>query len=83
MVQLTIQEQLEKIKAPFGDMADLLTFTVKNGTVVVTPRQFLGTDNFSKVANVVRGLGGQYISEGRNTVSNCHSKNRGFLALNR
>jgi len=67
MVQPTIQEQLEKIKAPFGDLADLLTFTVKNGTVVVTPRQFLGAENFAKIAGVVRGLGGQYISEGKNS----------------
>jgi len=67
MVQPTIQEQLEKIKAPFGDLADLLTFTVKNGTVVVTPRQFLGAENFAKIASVVRGLGGQYVSEGKNS----------------
>jgi hypothetical protein len=67
MVQPTIQEQLEKIKAPFGDLADLLSFTVKNGTVVVTPRQFLGAENFAKIAGVVRGLGGEYISQGKNS----------------
>jgi len=67
MVQPTIQEQLEKIKALFGDLADLLTFTVKNGTVVVMPRQFLGAENFAKIAGVVRGLGGQYVSEGKNS----------------
>jgi hypothetical protein len=33
----------------------------------VTPRQFLGADNFAKIANVVRGLGGQYVSEGKNS----------------
>lgn len=65
MVQLTIQEQLEKVKQPFSEFADLLTFTVKEGKIVVTPRQFLGADNFSKVASVVRGLGGQYISAGK------------------
>jgi hypothetical protein len=65
MVQPTIQEQLEKIKAPFGDLADLLSFAVKNGTVVVTPRQFLGAENFAKIAAKVRELGGTYISAGK------------------
>jgi hypothetical protein len=67
MVQLSIQEQLEKLKEPFGDLASLLNFTVKNGKAVITPRTFLGAENFSKVANVVRGLQGQYISEGKNS----------------
>jgi hypothetical protein len=67
MVQLSIQEQLEKLKEPFGDLAPLLSFTVKNGKAVITPRTFLGAENFSKVANVVRGLQGQYISEGKNS----------------
>jgi len=62
-----VQEQLEKLKKPFGDLADLLSFTVKDGKVLVKPRQFLGAENFSKVANVVRGLQGQYISEGKNS----------------
>jgi hypothetical protein len=67
MIQLNIQNQLEKLKKPFGDLADLLSFTVKDGKVLVKPRQFLGAENFSKVANVVRGLQGQYISEGKNS----------------
>jgi len=67
MVQLTLQEQLEKLKQPFGDLAGLLNFTVKNGKAVITPRTFLGAENFSRVANIVRGLQGQYISEGKNS----------------
>jgi len=67
MIQLNIQNQLEKLKKPFGDLADLLSFTVKDGKVLVKPRQFLGAENFSRVANIVRGLQGQYISEGKNS----------------
>jgi hypothetical protein len=40
MVQLTIQEQLEKVKQPFSEFADLLTFTVKEGKIVVTRVSF-------------------------------------------
>ena len=67
MAQLTLQEQLEKLKEPFGDLASLLSFSVKDGKVVITPRVFLGAENFSRVAKIVRGLQGQYISEGKNS----------------
>jgi hypothetical protein len=65
MVQLTIQEQLEKLKEPFGELADYLTFTVKEGKAVLTPRQFLGAENFAKIAKIVREHGGEYISAGK------------------
>ena len=67
MVQLTIQEKLEKIKQPFRGFEDLLAFTVSDGKVVVRARQFLGSENFAKIANIVRGLGGTYVSEGKNS----------------
>ena len=67
MVQLTIQEQLEKVKQPFGDLAGLLLFTFDGGKVVVRARQFLGSENFAKIANIVRGLGGNYVSAGRDS----------------
>jgi hypothetical protein len=67
MAQLTLQEQLEKLKQPFGDLANLLNFTVKDGKLVITPRTFLGAENFSKVASVTRRLNGTYVSEGKNS----------------
>jgi len=67
MVQLTIQEQLEKVKQPFGEFEDLLAFTVSDGKVVVRARQFLGSENFAKIASIVRGLGGNYVSAGRDS----------------
>jgi hypothetical protein len=67
MAQLTLQEQLERVKQPFGDLANLLSFTVKDGKVLVKPRQFLGAENFSRAASVVRGLGGEYISAGKDS----------------
>lgn len=32
---------------------------------IIRPRQFLGSENFAKVAGMIRGLGGEYISQGR------------------
>lgn len=34
---------------------------------IVRPRQFLGSENFAKVASFMRGIGGQYQSAGRNS----------------
>ena len=35
--------------------------------IIVKPRRFLGSDNFAKIASVVRDLGGEYVSAGRNS----------------
>jgi hypothetical protein len=34
---------------------------------IIRPRQFLGSENFAKVANVMRSLGAQYQSAGKNS----------------
>jgi len=60
-----VSEQLEKLKKSFGELADYLTFTVKEGKAILTPRRFLGAENFAKVAKVVREHGGEYISAGK------------------
>jgi hypothetical protein len=67
LVELTIKEQLEKVKQHFAEFKDLLAFSISNGEVVVRARQFLGSENFAKVASVVRGLGGEYVSAGKNS----------------
>jgi len=63
--QLTGQEQLERVKQIFGELAGYLTFTAAEGKVVVRARQFLSNEVFSKVANITRTLGGRYISAGK------------------
>jgi len=35
--------------------------------VIVKPRRFLGSDNFAQIASIVRELGGEYVSAGRNS----------------
>jgi hypothetical protein len=59
-------ETVEDIKMMFPeDLEDLLGFEEKEDYIVVKPRQFLGSDNFAKIASIVRGVGGEYISAGK------------------
>jgi hypothetical protein len=47
------------------DLENLLNFEEKDDYIIIKPRQFLGSDNFSKIASVVRQAGGEYISAGK------------------
>jgi uncharacterized protein YdhG (YjbR/CyaY superfamily) len=49
------------------DLAELLTFEIKEDHAIIRPKQFLGSDNFAKVAAIVRNLGGEYVSAGKNS----------------
>jgi hypothetical protein len=56
------------VKQAFSsELASMLLFEETGKFVVVKPRRFLGSDNFSKVASVVRELGGEYVSAGKNS----------------
>ena len=48
-------------------LQNLLTFEEKSGHIIIKPKQFLGSENFAKIASLVRGLDGEYISEGKNS----------------
>lgn len=57
---------IEDIRMMFpDDLEALLSFEEKDDYVIIKPRQFLGSENFSKIASTVRGLGGEYISAGK------------------
>jgi hypothetical protein len=57
---------VEDIKMMFPEeLENLLNFEEKEEYVVIKPRQFLGSENFSKIASIVRGIGGEYISAGK------------------
>ncbi len=49
------------------DLDSLLIFEDKNDYIVIKPKQFLGSENFAKIASTVRGIGGEYISAGRDS----------------
>jgi len=57
---------VEDIRMMFSDdLEDLLDFEEEDDYVIIKPRRFLGSDNFSKIASSVRGMGGDYISAGK------------------
>jgi len=59
-------QSVEDIKMMFPeDLESLLSFEEKEGYIIIKPRQFLGSENFAKIASVVRGIGGDYISAGK------------------
>lgn len=49
------------------DLEHMLTFEDKGEYIMIKPKQFLGSENFAKIASAVRGLGGEYISAGRDS----------------
>jgi len=56
------------VKEEFSsELADMLIFEESGKFVVVKPRRFLGSDNFAKIASIVRELGGEYVSAGRDS----------------
>lgn len=60
---------LEKVKVALADYLKDGSLTVddKENTMfyIVRSTKFLGTDNFAKIAGIVRGLGGEYVSQGK------------------
>jgi hypothetical protein len=49
------------------ELEDLLNFTEKDDFIMIKPRQYLGSENFAKIASIIRGAGGQYISAGKDS----------------
>lgn len=47
------------------ELEEMLTFEESGEYIVVKPRQFLGSENFAKIASVMREAGGEYISAGK------------------
>lgn len=66
--QKTIEkmQSIEDVKMMFPeDLENLLSFEEKDDYIIIKPRQFLGSENFAKIASVVRGIGGDYVSAGK------------------
>ncbi|MEM2104779.1 MAG: hypothetical protein QW717_07835 [Candidatus Bathyarchaeia archaeon] len=58
--------ELDDVKMMFPeDLENLLSFEEKDEYVMIKPRQFLGSENFAKIAQIVRAAGGDYISAGK------------------
>ena len=62
------KKSLEDIRMMFPEDLDaLLSFEEKGDYIIIKPRQYLGSDNFAKIASAVRGIGGEYISAGKDS----------------
>jgi hypothetical protein len=62
------KRSINDVKQAFSsELAGMLIFEESGTFIIVKPRRFLGSDNFAKIASIVRNLGGEYISAGRNS----------------
>lgn len=60
------ENPIEKVQTLFEQsIVDLLDFTMEGDKIKIKPRQFLGSDNFAKIAATVRQAGGEYVSAGK------------------
>lgn len=62
------KKSVDDVRVAFPeDLEALLSFKEKGDYIIVKPKQFLGSENFAKIASAVRGLGGEYISAGKDS----------------
>ncbi|MEJ5327641.1 MAG: hypothetical protein WHU54_05265 [Candidatus Bathyarchaeia archaeon] len=62
------KKSIEDIRIAFPeDLENMLNFEDKGDYIIVKPKQFLGSENFARIASTVRGMGGEYISAGRDS----------------
>jgi hypothetical protein len=59
---------LDDIRMSFPEELEArLSFEEKGDYIIIKPKQFLGSDNFAKIAAASRGMGGEYISAGKDS----------------
>lgn len=57
---------IQMVKDAFTeDLRNMLVFEDTTEYVTIKPRQYLGSENFAKIASIVRELSGEYISAGK------------------
>ena len=62
------QRSLDEIRMSFPEELEArLSFDEKGDYIIIKPKQFLGSENFAKIASAVRGMGGEYISAGKDS----------------
>jgi len=60
------KKPLEDVRIAFPEnLEHMLIFEDKGEYIMIKPKQFLGSENFAKIASAVRGMGGEYISAGK------------------
>lgn len=67
-VEQTLSKNINNTKNAFTEeLAGLLKFEEEDEYIIIRTKKFLESDNFAKIAAVVREIGGEYISAGKNT----------------
>ena len=62
------QRSLDDIRMSFPEELEArLSFEEKGDYLIIKPKQFLGSEIFAKIASAVRGMGGEYISAGKDS----------------
>ena len=62
------QRSVDEIRMSFPEELEArLGFEDKGDFIIIKPKQFLGSENFAKIASAVRGMGGEYISAGKDS----------------
>ncbi len=62
------QRSLDEIRMSFPEELEArLSFEDKGDYIIIKPKQFLGSENFAKIASAVRGMSGEYISAGKDS----------------
>ena len=60
------KEKLDDVRMSFPeDLDNLLEFKDESDFIMVKPKGYLGSENFARIASAIRGMGGEYISAGR------------------
>jgi len=66
--EVSKQRSLDDIRMSFPEELETrLSFEEKGEYIIIKPKQFLGSENFAKIASAVRGMGGEYISAGKDS----------------
>jgi len=64
----TRQRSIDDIRMSFPEELEArLGFEEKGDYITIKPKMFLGSENFAKIASAVRGMGGEYISAGKDS----------------
>jgi len=61
-------KRIEDLRMMFTkELETMLIFENKGNFIKITPRQYLGSENFAKIASTIREAGGEYVSAGKDS----------------
>lgn len=61
-------EELKDVRSMFPqELEEMLSFEERGESIIIKPRQYLGSDNFAKIASIIRDAHGEYISAGKDS----------------